>query len=62
MTIIDTIARHLPLHKADDYDAEADARAGYARRMGHDLSAQERRARAIRLADSAPARRVTRAG
>lgn len=51
---------HLGLPELDDdYDPEADARAGHARRMGHDLPMHERREQALRLAHTAPGRRAT---
>lgn len=57
-TIIDSIVRHLPLGKGD-FDVEADARAAYARRMGHDRPLAERAARGKAATTGLPARRRT---
>lgn len=60
--LLEAIARRLPHRKAEDYDVEADARAAYAQRTGHELPMAERRARALRLAASQSPRRQTLAG
>lgn len=56
--IIESIVRHLPLGKGE-FDVEADARAAYARRMGHDRPLAERAARGSAAAAGVPARRRT---
>lgn len=53
---------HLSLPDIDDYDAEADARAGHVARMGHDLPLVDRRERALHLAHGAHARRASHTG
>lgn len=61
MERLDALSRHLPGHKTDDFDYEADARENHARMMGHTLTPQERRERALQMA-GAPAHRLPKTG